>query len=355
MEVPHNAAAPAAALSRLQRLLSWVEAHRLWLACASFGAGSASFLLVQRNVRGGQWLAVLLAAAWLAMLSESLLARALRRFRWARLPPLVLRYSVQAVHQQTFFFCLPFLLSTTTWYSGQALFTAAAGIAALASLWDPVYYGVLAARPWRHLAFHAFAVYLAALTVPPLLWQQTTTQSLAWASAALPLLSLPSLAYLIRRRAAWHWLALLGASLALGAAAWLLRFWVPPVTLWVHQGVITAEVDEDAREPGAPLQKIQAAGLARGVCAFTPIQAPRGLREHIYHRWMFRGREVDRIALDISGRGKPDFHAWSCKKNFPADAAGLWKVEVVTDAGQLIGELRFRVEGAILDTAPTSP
>ncbi len=218
--------------ARLQALLRVLERYRLVLAVGSFALGSASFLLVEHGEQLARWIGLLLALNWLLIVSENTIGRWLARWRWARFSPVVLRYAMQAVHQQTFFFCLPFLLSTTTWYSGQAVFTAAAGIAALASMWDPVYYGVIAARPWRYLGFHAFAVYLAALTIPPLLWQQTTTQSLAWASAALALLSLPSLAYLIRRRAAaWHWLALLGASLALGGAAWLLRFWVPPVTL----------------------------------------------------------------------------------------------------------------------------
>ncbi|MBL6749366.1 MAG: DUF2914 domain-containing protein [Nevskia sp.] len=337
-------AGPGGPPGRLQRLLSWLERHRLLLACASFAAGSASFALVERNnARVAQSIAILLAAGWLLMLSEGLLARWLAGYRWARLSPLVLRYSIQAVHQQTYFFCLPFLLSTTTWASGQAVFTAAAGAGALVSMWDPLYYGVIAARPWRYLGFHAFAVYLAALTVPPVLWQLTTTQSLAAASAAIGLFALPSLAHLIRGRSLRRWGLLLAAALSLGAASWLLRFWVPPVTLWVDQAVISTGVDTDARQPGPALRTVPANVLAQGLYAFTAIHAPRGLRERVFHRWMHGGREVARIPLDIAGLGRQGYRAWSYKQNFPADAAGAWRVEVVTDAGQLIGEVRFEV------------
>lgn len=31
------------------------------------------------------------------------------------------------------------------------------------------------------------------------------------------------------------------------------------------------------------------------------------------------------------------------KQNFPADAVGRWQVQVLTEAGQMIGVLRFKV------------
>jgi len=333
--------------NRLQRLLGLVERYRMLLALASFGMGAASFVLVQRDVRLAQWIALLLVLNWLLIVSESTLGQWLSRFRWARFSPLVLRYGMQAVHQQTFFFCLPFLLSTTTWGSGQALFTATAIAAALVSMWDPLYYGLIAPRPALHLAFHGFAMYVAMLTVPPLLWQLTTTQSLALASVTIGLLSVPSLAGFITRPSTRYWALLLGAAAALGLLSWLARAWVPPATLWLGQGVISADVDADKREPGPTLKTVSDQVLRRdGLCAFTAIHAPRGLHEQVFHRWLFRGKEVTRVPLQITGGGTQGYRAWSCKQSFPADAAGRWTVQVVTDAGQLIGVVRFRVEAA---------
>jgi hypothetical protein len=330
----------------LQRLLAWLERHRLLLAVASFALGATSFVLVGRREHLAQWIAMALVLNWVLIVLEGVIGRWLSRWSWARLSPLALRYGTQAVHQQTFFFCLPFLLSTTSWSSGQAVFTTVAVAAALATMWDPLYYGYIAPRPALHLALHGFAMYLAMLVVPPLLWHLSTTRSLALASVALGLLSLPSHASLIAPQRRRGWLVLIGASAWLGLLSWLARPWVPPATLWLGQGVISAEVDADQRAPGAGLSTVGAAVLhSNGLCAFTAIHAPRGLREQIYHRWMFRGQETSRVPLQIAGGREQGYRAWSCKHNFPDDAAGHWTVQVVTDGGQLIGELRFRVAG----------
>lgn len=333
--------------AHLQALLRTLERHRLIVAAASFSLGVASFLLTEHGERLAKLIALLLALNWLLIVSENTLGQWLARWRWARFSPLVLRYAMQTVHQQTFFFCLPFLLSTTTWSSGQALFTALAFAFALATMWDPLYYGYVLPRPALHLALHGFAMYLVMLTVPPLLWHLSTTYSLALASATLGLLSLPSLARLVPERGLRGWLWLCAAALGLGLLSWVARAWVPPVTLWLSQGVISAKVDEEQREPGQPLQQIAEADLRRdGVCAFTAIHAPRGLREQVYHVWLHQGREVSRIPLSISGGREQGYRAWSCKQVFPPDAAGRWTVEVVTDGGQMIGVVGFRVEAA---------
>ena len=64
----------------------------------------------------------------------------------------------------------------------------------------------------------------------------------------------------------------------------------------------------------------------------------------MFHRWVHEGREVDRIPLHIEGGREQGYRAWTRKTGFPADCRGDWKVQVITDGGQLIGEMRFRVK-----------
>ena len=98
------------------------------------------------------------------------------------------------------------------------------------------------------------------------------------------------------------------------------------------------------RTPGDDLKEVTAAQLrSGGLYAYTAINAPRGLDERIYHVWKFNGQEVDRIALDIHGGRKEGYRAWTHKQNFPADAVGRWQVQVLTEDGQVIGVLRFKV------------
>jgi hypothetical protein len=334
-------AAPGSA-SALGRLLTWIERYRWWLAAVSFGAGLASFLLIQRTENLARWIGALLLLSWLWMLAEGMFGRYFERH--GGLTQFLSRFATQAIHQETFFFTLPFFLATTTWGTCQALFTGGLIAAALVSMVDPLYFGGIAARRGSYLAFHALAVFVAMLTALPLIWHLTTAQSMALASAAVGVLALPTLARVIGAHEVWRWILLAALAIALAYGAWMLRYWVPPATLWVTHGAVTQQLDENDRLPGFPLREVAAQALAgRGLYAFSAIRAPRGLREEIVHVWRQDGAVVDRIPLTIAGGRSEGYRAWSHKLNFPQDPRGEWRVEVITAAGQLIGVIRFRV------------
>lgn len=325
----------------------WMWRLRRWWPPFNFLLGIASFLLVNRQVAMGSWIAGFLMLSWLLILFEGTLGRWLSAWRpdWAQASPWMLRFLTQGVHQESFFFALPFLLHTTTWTSPQALFTLVVAGAALASMWDPFYYGRIGHRAGVFLAYHALAVYVTMLVLLPALGHVTTQTTTAIAAIAIAVLSVPSLAQLFDRRRWWRWLAMFAGAGALGFAALLAAPFVPPATLWISQGAISASVDVAQREPGPEIRRIDEDRLrAQGLYAFSAIRAPRGLRESIYHRWMLNGEEIDRIPLHIEGGREQGYRAWTRKTGFPADARGRWQVQVVTDGGQLIGEMRFRVD-----------
>lgn len=335
---------PPPAAPRWSRLLEWLHRWRYWLAPLSFGAGLASFLLIERQEALAQWLGALLLLGWLMIVAEESAAR------WLRLSPAVLRFGVQAIQQETFFFTLPFFLHTTTWNTGQAAFTGAALLAGLCAMWDPLYYGRIVARPWLYLTFHAFAVYVGTLTVAPILLHLTTQQTVAVAAVSIAVLSVAGLRHVIDRGSAAQRLLIIGGAAALGGLAWSIRPWVPPATLWIEHAVVTDAVAARERTPGVALHSVTPAHLhAQGLYAWTAIHAPRGLREMVWHRWLHEGREVDRVSLDIVGGRKEGYRAWSYKRGFPQDPRGRWQVEVITDGGQLIGRFGFEVVGDLPD------
>ena len=49
------------------------------------------------------------------------------------------------------------------------------------------------------------------------------------------------------------------------------------------------------------------------------------------------------IAVRITGGREQGYRAWSFKRGFPADPRGHWRVQVVTERGQLIGQLEFDI------------
>jgi hypothetical protein len=328
------------------RSLRGAQRYRFLLAPLSFAAGLASFLLIERQEWLAKWLSLQLLLVWLLTIAEPSLRPWLQQRRWLQHSPMVLRLGAQATHQEAFFFTLPFFLHSTDWGTGQAVFTGLVILAATVSMLDPLYFGAVLGRRWLYLLFDALAVFVVALTVGPILLQLTTAETVMLAAAAIALLSLPNLLQAMPAPRRYRWLLLPCLGALLGGVAWLARPWVPPATLWLGERAITQQVTVQERRPGAGLtvlspQQLQAGGLY----AFTAIRAPRGLQERVAHRWLQNGREVDRIPIEIVGGRSEGYRVWSHKTGFPADPRGAWAVQVVTEGGQLIGQLRFEVRG----------
>jgi hypothetical protein len=314
------------------------------VAVFGFISGVASFLLVDRQAGLAKVIATVMLISWVWLTLENILReRILRRFGF-EIPAPVLRYATQMIHQESLFFVLPFFFITTTWNSGQLLFSGLLAIAALISITDPLYYKWLARRRWLYLGYHTLTLFAVLLTALPIIFKLTTTQSYQLALAIAVVLSFPSLFSIVPMRRWWRALTLVGLLVAIGAGGWLGRVWVPPATLWLTEFAVTGHVDNRNRTPGESIEVLTSTQLrSLGLYAYTAISAPRGLDERIYHVWTLNGREIDRIALNIHGGRKEGYRAWTHKLNFPASATGHWQVQVLTEAGQMIGVLRFDV------------
>ncbi|PZR49464.1 MAG: DUF2914 domain-containing protein [Ectopseudomonas oleovorans] len=334
-------------LDRIPTLIALLRRYPGLVALFGFCSGVASFLLVDRQAYLAKVLGVVLLVSWVWLILENLLRERIARRFGFELPLPLLRYGTQMIHQESLFFVLPFFFITTTWNSGQLLFSGLLAIAALASITDPIYYRWLAPRRWLLLIFHSLALFAVMLTALPIIFHLSTPQSYLIALLIATLLALPSLPGLIGFTG-WRRIVLLAAlPLAMASAGWLARAWVPPATLWLTEVAISDRFDGEQRMPGDSLQQISPEQLRDdGLYAYTSINAPRGLNERIYHVWQHNGREVDRIALDINGGRKEGYRAWTHKLNFPASPEGRWQVRVVTEAGQMIGVLRFDVVAA---------
>ena len=230
------------------------------------------------------------------------------------------------------------------------MFTGLLGAAALVTITDPLYYKWLAPRRWLYLGLHTLALFAALLTALPIILNLTTAESYKLALGTAVVLSIPSMAVSLPLKTWRGWLVLPLIVLALGGTGWLLRSWVPPATLWMTEVAVTTQVQ--SRTPGESIKQISVSQLrSQGLYAYTSINAPRGLNERIYHVWQLNGQEVDRIALDIHGGRKEGYRAWTHKLNFPPNPVGRWQVKVLTEDGQMIGVLRFKVT----DTDQSAP
>ncbi|WP_276325652.1 DUF5924 family protein [Phytopseudomonas seleniipraecipitans] len=340
--------------SLLARIIALMQRHPGVIAVFGFLSGVASFVLVDRQAGLAKVVALVMLVSWLWLILENMLRERIAARFGFELPRPLLRYATQMIHQESLFFVLPFFFITTTWNSGQLMFSGLLAAAALVSIIDPLYYKWLAPRRWIFLAYHMLALFAALLTALPIILKLNTTESYQLALAAAVVLSFPSLFSIITVRKWWRGLLLIGLTLAIGAAGWLGRVWVPPATLWLTEVAITTEFDNQNRSPGKGLETLTVSQLrSTGLYAYTAINAPRGLDERIYHVWEHNGKELERIALDIHGGREKGYRAWTHKKNFPQDVEGNWRIQVLTEAGQMIGVLRFEVTPDA--GAPASP
>ena len=321
----------------------WLQRYPWALAVFGFFSGLASFFLVERNDELAQVLTLLMLGSWAWLALENMLKKGVWHWFGIKVPRPVLRFVNQLVHQETLFFVIPFFVFTTAWNSGQLLFTSLLVAAAAVSIIDPLYYGWLARKRWLYFLFHGVTLFAMLLTALPIVFNLPTSASYPWALGIAMVVALPSLA----RSMPLEWRRQTGSAVLLvvltGAVGWWARAWVPPASLWLTEVAITDRLDDSSREPDRRLTRIDESQLRAGLYAYTAIRAPRGLHERIYHVWYHNGKEIDRIALEITGGREEGYRAWTHKENFPESLAGQWNIRVITSAEQLIGVLRFSV------------
>jgi hypothetical protein len=325
------------------KIIDLIKRYPGIVAAFGFFSGLGSFVLVDRQASLATPIAILLLVTWVWLMLENSFNRLFSRFFKREIPAPLMRYATQMIHQESLFFVLPFFYVTTTWNSGQLVFTGLLTLAGLVSIIDPLYYHWVAPRRWLYLALHTLTLFAAMLTAMPIILHLTTAETFKIALAVAVVLSFPSLAASVPLKDWRRGLGLIVLTLAIGGAGWVLRTWVPPATLWMTEDAITLTLDNENRTPGKNIDQLSVSQTRGGVFAYTAINAPRGLDERIFHVWEFNGNEVDRIALDIHGGRKEGYRAWTRKQNFPPNPAGKWKVKVETEDGQIIGALRFTI------------
>lgn len=243
----------------IQRLIELFKRYPGVIALGGFISGIASFILVDRQAGLASWIAILMLVSWVWLMLENTFTQLFAKVFKREIPQPLLRYATQMIHQESLFFVLPFFFITTTWNSGQLVFTGLLTAAGLISIIDPLYYKWLAPRRSLFLALHTLTLFAALLTALPIILHLTTAQSFKLALGAAMLLSFPSLASSFPIN---HWrraVMLVAVTLAVGGSGWLLRSWVPPATLWLNDVAISTEVQN--RTPGASLKQVSASQI----------------------------------------------------------------------------------------------
>jgi len=254
-------------------------------------------------------------------------------------------YTIQTLYHGLLLFVLPGYFASTTFDGVTVVFFVVLAAAALLTTVDPWYRAIVHPRPWLGLAFFGFSLFAGLNVALPLVGVPPATAVL-W-SAALAALGLTPTFF--ERAGRWGPAARRAALVAVLAVglAWAARPAVPPAPVSLVRPTLARAVED--LEPVNPVAHVTMAELRAwgGLTAFTPVAAPGPLQQAIEHWWRHDGRVVStvRLATPVHGGRPGGFRTYSRKTDFPPDARGRWTVDVMTGSGQLIGRVRFEVEG----------
>jgi len=87
------------------------------------------------------------------------------------------------------------------------------------------------------------------------------------------------------------------------------------------------------------------------VYIFSSVFAPTKFNETIFHEWSIYNKKTNRwenrnrIAIKITGGREDGFRGYSFKESMEP---GLWRVDIETARGQVIGRIKFTVENTII-------
>jgi hypothetical protein len=327
----------------VSRLLPFVK--RWGISIYSLVAGIFALFIFRRGVPHlslivGYLLLLWLLVAVLVQVRETLSSSEKRS---AHLVLTATEYTIQTLYHGVLLFLLPAYWAATTLYSPNVVyFLLLIGLTLLATI-DPWYRAIVHPRPWFGYIFFLVSMFgalnlaLPLIGVPPFL----SLLIAAWLSVVL-------LTPAVCRARGWRWVHglivtwLVGLVVAFGVG--LRPIVVAPAPLFLANAALdwtVGTVDSLEPVPGA----IRAADLQqRGLVARTAIYAPAGLRQPVEHVWRQDGKIINVVRLTpVEGGRREGFRTFSRKTSFPANPAGRWVVDVMTESGQLIGRLRFRV------------
>ena len=319
-----------ARLARHEALLWW--AHSAYVL--ALGAG-----IVWLGARNFAWLrfaGFYLLAIWLLSLFLANVVQG-RDGVWWRRARFMVNYVNKNLYQQLLFFILPIYAGSATLSSRNAVFLVVLGAFALLSTLDLVYDRVVSARRALSAWFYAFNVFAVVNVALPVLFGVSAHWSLRL-SAVAAALGFFTIAWRVRRLGrglAWTGVAA-SAALVFGAGE-VMRPFVPPAPLRLTATEFGTGLDRPTLRVTGSITALPP-GFRGRVFVVTAVRAPLGLKDRVELRW-YRGGQLLRSssAYSVSGGRREGFRLWSAIAVGGEPSADPIRLDVVTEAGQIIG------------------
>jgi hypothetical protein len=342
------------ATTRLRRFLQ-THGRRLWWLHSAYalalGAGVVAF--ARRGFMHARWLAVSVGLAWLLVVLVFRFFGSERQTRGfdaedpkRRVRFYVMTYALKNLYQGMLFFLLPFYWQSATVDAPNIVFVILLATCAVLSAIDLVFDRVL--MRWRALAsvFHAITLFGCLNLIVPALFPDTRTLWSLMAAAIIAGVSFWTLHGTARQMKKKIYVALFAASLASGTGlAYAAREFVPPVPMYISSAAVGPKQLPDGRL--AMEVKALHPSVIQELIAVTDVVVPGGKGDRLRHVWRHRGNEVHRSSEETSRidgpKGVVRLRSTLSGKDLPGDLVGMWRVDVETEDGQLVGRTEFEV------------
>lgn len=246
-------------------------------------------------------------------------------------------YAAANLFQNVLFFLVPVWFRSATWSSVNAVFPLLLAGLAVFSCFDVAYRRWVLDRPLTRALVSALVFFAALVPALTVFFTASPRVYTALAGALATLVAVGSLVILQRPWRTRSVAALLAACAAsviglTGASPWL-----PPVPVDGRQAGAGTAIQQ--RELVGAAERFEA-GVEKVVARFA-VAAPPGYEQPIRFVWSHDGEPVgEPLPARIRGGREGGFRTWTRHK---APGPGAWRVDLETDAGQLIGRVDFTV------------
>ena len=284
-----------------------------------------------------------IAFIWLTSLALPWLAR-LQRLpeNWRRRLRLLINYFQRNFYQQLLFFILPIYYLSATWGASNMLFVLLLAVSALLATLDIIYDRYLSVNRWLLAMFFAFNLFACINVMMPVVWNFKNSFALRL-SALLALIGFASFCFALKGvRIRRLLLLILAVALLLVMVSEIGRSLIPPAPLRLMSSGFGLGIDQENRELIDPLLRLPSGGPFK-IHALTAIRAPLGLKERVGHCWYLNGKLVYASPfIKISGGRATGFRLWTFRTLNNIAPGSTLRVDVLTEAGQLIGRAWLR-------------
>ena len=317
-------------IARHETLLWWL--HSLYVLALGTGImwlGGRNFSWLRYS--GFYILVIWVSSVFLADVVHS------REGVWWNRARLVVNYVNKNLYQQLLFFILPIYAGSATLRSGNILFVIVLGASAVLSTFDIVYDRFVSMRRTLSAWFFAFNVFAVVNVALPVLFGISTHRALR-AGTLAAVVGFVSIAWrLSHLRHGRAWIGIVAGAALLVLTTESIRPFVPPAPLRLTSTDFGLGLDARTLRVTDAVHALPPRFEGR-IFFVTAVRAPLGLKDRVELRWYRGSRLVSASAPhDIAGGRREGFRLWGALVVRPGAGEGPLRLDVVTEAGQLVG------------------